>query len=277
MPSAGDVSTTVQPDQRPDRWDDHVSVYEEVFEPFSLRFAEAAIDALALRPGMTALDVGAGSGGAALEMAGRGARVTAVDASPAMCERIRTRAEERSLAIAAVARDGQALAFPSAAFDAALSVFGVILFPDAVAGLAEMRRVVRPGGRVAVVTWTEPQAYELAGALRAAIEGCGLSPPSAALPAQLRYRERADFEALFGAAGFAGVEVSVLTAHLVAPSGRWIADRIAFAPGMAAQLDGLGDDRHRVVERLAADLEARFRGGAVRLAGKAFVGAATAP
>ena len=45
------------------------------------------------------------------------------------------------------AMDGEALDFPAASFDAALSVFGVILFPDAARGLAEMRRVVRPGVR----------------------------------------------------------------------------------------------------------------------------------
>ena len=68
-------------------------------------------------------------------------------------------------------------------------------------GLAEMRRVVRPGGRVSVVTWTQPQNYELAAELRAAIQSVWPEQPPAPLPAQLRYREESDFRALFKAAG----------------------------------------------------------------------------
>lgn len=98
--------------------------------------------------------------------------------------------------------DGMNLVFPDDAFDAALSVFGVILFPDAARGLAEMRRVVRRGGRVAVVTWTQPERYELAAALREAIDSLGAeSPAGGALPAQLRFAAPEAFERLFADAG----------------------------------------------------------------------------
>ena len=266
--------TPAQPDQQPDRWDDHVAVYEEVFEPFTLQFADAAIARLNLAAGQRVLDVGAGSGGAALALAERGMTVTAIDASARMCGRIKQRAGAQNLKLAAEPMDGQALAFPDASFDAALSVFGVILFPDAVRGLAEMRRVTRPGGRVAVVTWTEPQAYELAGELRAAVSALRPNQPAAGLPAQLRYREHQDFAALFQAAGFAAPQIDVQTATLHAPSARWLAARIGFAPGMAAQLHGLGTDREAVIERLINNLEARFGTGPVALGAKAFVGTA---
>src|SRR5262249_52765199 len=151
-----------QPDQEPQRWDDHVPVYEAVFEPFTLQLARSAITTLGLIRGQSVLDVGAGCGGAALELAEQGLRVTAVDASSRMIERIGARAAERGLSIDARAMDGQALTFHDATFDAALSVLGIILFPDAALGLAQMRRVVRRGGLICVVTWTEPHNYELA-------------------------------------------------------------------------------------------------------------------
>src|SRR6516225_1271533 len=156
------LPTNRQPDQEAQRWDDHVLMYEAVFEPFTLQFAHAAISALGLAAGQSVLDVGAGCGGAALAMAEQGLRVTAIDASARMIERILARADGRGVRIEARVMDGQALQFDDATFDAALSVLGIVLFPDAERGLAEMRRVVRSGGRVSVVAWTQPQNYELA-------------------------------------------------------------------------------------------------------------------
>jgi ubiquinone/menaquinone biosynthesis C-methylase UbiE len=270
------LPTDLQPDQHPHRWDDHVFVYETVFEPFTLQFARKAISTLGVAAGASVLDVGAGSGGAALAMAEQGLQVTATDASPRMVERLLARAAERNLPVEARPMDGQALQFEDAAFDAALSVLGVILFPDAERGLAEMRRVVRPGGRVSAVTWTQPQNYELAAELRAAIQSVRPEQPPAPLPAQLRYREEGDFRALFKAAGLSEPAIATMTAHLEAPSARWLSERIAFAPGMAAMMAGLGDRAPTVIRQLVGNLEARLGTGPVSLSGVAFIGTASA-
>jgi ubiquinone/menaquinone biosynthesis C-methylase UbiE len=266
-----------QPDQEPQRWDDHVRVYETVFEPFTLQWARAASAALGLVPGQSVLDVGAGCGGAALVLAEQGLRVTAVDASSRMIDRIRTRAAERRLSIEARAMDGEALAFADATFDAALSVLGIILFPDAARGLAEMRRVVRRGGRLSVVTWTEPQSYELATQLRGAIQAVFPEQPAAPLPAQLRYREEGDFRALFAQAGLAPPVIRTATARLHAPSARWLSERIGFAPGMVAMLSGLGDRALAVREQFVQNLEMRWGSGPIGLSGVAFIGTALVP
>lgn len=263
------IPSALEPDQQSNRWDDHVLVYEEVFEPFSTAFAELAIERLGARRGLHVLDVGAGSGGGALALAARGHTVTAIDAAPRMIARIKERAAGKS--VSAEVMDGQALRYADDTFDAALSVFGVILFPDAVRGLSEMRRVVRPGGRVAVVTWTEPQHYELSAELRIAIDTVRPGSRPGALPAQLRFREREACATLFRSAGFADISIEVGSGDLVAPSAAWLADRIAFAPGMAVQLASLAADRDKVLQQFVTSVEAKQGRGQVRFGGRAFV------
>jgi SAM-dependent methyltransferase len=267
----------LQPDQQPHLWDLHVSLYEEVFEPVTLGLSLKAIEALDLKPGATVLDSGAGAGGTALELARRGAQVSAIDASAGMVARILERASAEGLRLEALVMDGQRLTFADAVFDAALSVFGVILYPDAEAGVAEMRRAVKPGGRVALVTWTEPEAYELASELRAAAVSILGELPRGTLPAQLRFTGRDRFQALFEAAGLVAIEIETVPASLTAPSAQWLAERVAFAPGMAAMLAGFGERMPKVLESLRARLEMRFGNGPVGLQAKAFIGVAQKP
>lgn len=272
------LSTELQPDQQPRHWDAHVETYERVFEPLTNALAREALDALCLSPGLRLLDVGAGAGGAALLAAGRGARVTAVDASPGMVRRIETRARDEGVAVDARTMDGAALAFPDRSFDAALSVFGIILFPDPVGAMRELARVLVPGGGVALVTWTEPHRYELAGRLIAAIAAVGQPlPASASLPAQLRFREEPEFRALFAAAGFEEVRVRRIETTLRALSAGWLGERLAFAPGLSTMLAAQGDRREAVERRFVADLERDKGMGEIALEAVAFFGLATAP
>jgi ubiquinone/menaquinone biosynthesis C-methylase UbiE len=271
----------LQPDQQPGCWDDHVPVYEEVFEPLSLAFARRALDRLGIRPGDRLIDVGAGCGGAALAAAERGAQVLAVDASLKMVARIRTRANRtngRAGELQAVVMDGTSLAVPNAVFDSALSVFGVILFPDAVRGMQEIARVLKPGGRVAVVTWTETERYELAARLIAAItEVRGPQAPPSVLPAQLRFRDEPVFRTLFTQAGLVVDDIVRSEQRWPLPSARWLADHVAFAPGMAAIVRGLGADRTPVLDAFVAALERDQGEGEVSLCAIAHAGIATRP
>lgn len=265
----------LQPDQRADQWDGHVSVYEEVFEPFTLGFADAAIRSLAPAQGARIIDVGAGAGGAALELARRGAFVVAVDAAAKMVARSLERAHAAGLPLEAQVMDGTCLAFADGSFDAGLSIFGVILFPDAVAGLKELARVVRPGGRIALVTWTEPQSYELAAGLRASAEAILGARPLGTLPAQLRFTDLSQFRKLFEAAGLADVETLTLRADLRAPSADWLVARLAFAPGMAALLASFGEARKDILDHFRTQLEKRFGDKEIVLGGVAALGVGT--
>lgn len=113
-----------------------------------------------MQPGERVLDVAAGTGALALEAAAGGARVLATDFSPGMVERLAARLGEGGFDQAdseARVMDGQALDLPDGGFDAAFSIFGVMLFPDWEAGLRELHRVVRPGGRVVMATWARAE------------------------------------------------------------------------------------------------------------------------
>jgi len=271
------ITGDLEPDQQPHRWDDHVALYEEVFEPLTQSFSEPAIAALALEPQSQVLDSGAGTGGAALELARRGHSVTAIDASMAMVARIKHRACASGLMIEALIMNGQNLTFSDASFHAALSILGVILFPDAVRGLTELGRVIRPGGRIVLVTWTAPEAYELIGELRAAALSVLGSLPARPLPAQLRFKEGEEFQALFATAGFPTAAISEVTAKLVAPSASWLAERLSFAPGMAALLDGFGAAKAEVTAAFRSRLEAMRGLERISLSARAYVGSATVP
>lgn len=272
------LSTLVQPDQQPKLWDDHVTVYEAVFEPLTSAFARRALDRLKLMPADHLLDVAAGSGGAALLAARCGVDVLAVDASPRMVSRILERAAQARIGerLHAEVMDGTALALPDARFDCAISTFGVVLFPDAVAGMREIARVLKPGGRVAIVTWTEPEQYEVAERLIeaiAAVRGPQRPPPT--MPAQLRFREEATFRALFDTANLNVEEIVRAEECLRAPSARWLARHLEFAPGMAAWLSSLGADREPVQRAFVSALERDQGAGDISLSAVAFIGIGT--
>ena len=257
-------TSSLQPDQDATRWDAHAASYEAVFEHLTDAFAARALDGLEPLAGARLVDLGAGAGGAAVQAVARGAHVTAFDASAAMVTRIRARA---GLAVRAEVADARApLPGADGEFDAALSCLGLVLLPDPVPALRELGRVLRPGGRLAVVTWTEPQHYELAVRLWAAIaEVRGDPPPPGPVPAQLRYTDPAAFGALVEVGGFAVRDVERVEARLQAASARALAGALGFAPGMATLLGALGADRPAVEERFATRLEADQGAGPVAL------------
>ncbi len=258
----------LQPDQDATRWDAHSAAYERMFEPLTDGFAHTALDRLGNLDQADFIDVAAGTGGAALAAAARGARVTAIDASTAMIARIAARAS----GIEARVADAAALPYPDGAFGAALSSFGIVLLPNPARGMAELHRVLRPGARVAIVTWTEPHRYELASRLRDAVIAVRGAPPAMAeLPAQLRFTDPARLAALLTDAGFASIAVERAEASLQAASAASLAGSLDFAPGMTAMLDSLGPDRPAILQSFADTLTADQGTGAVTLGAVAHI------
>src|ERR1700751_3131501 len=111
MTRAVTITSNLEPDQQPQRWGDHVGLYEDVFEPLTQCWSIAAIESLALEPHSRVLDSAAGAGGAALELARRGHTVTAIDAAVPMVGRTKERGSAMGLKVEVLVMDGQNLAF----------------------------------------------------------------------------------------------------------------------------------------------------------------------
>jgi SAM-dependent methyltransferase len=111
--------------------------------------AELLADLALVAPGKRVLDAAAGDGNVALAAARRGAEVDACDLSPRMVERGRARCPAAFWRVA----DVQALPYDDGEFDAVLSSFGAQLAPDPRRVAAEIVRVARPGGIVALAAW----------------------------------------------------------------------------------------------------------------------------
>ena len=110
-----------------------------------------SLERLALQPGEHVLIVGAGTG-ADLPLLPPGVDVLATDLTPAMLRRAEQRAPEvREARVRFAVMDGQALDLPAESFDAVILHLILAVIPDPARCLAETSRVLRPGGRVAVL------------------------------------------------------------------------------------------------------------------------------
>ncbi len=115
--------------------------------------ANVALDEAAPRSGEHVVDVGCGTGNAALLASERGARVTGIDPSQRLLDVAAAQAAYRGLEATFTRGEADALPLADAAADVMLSVFGVIFAPDASAAASEMARVTAPGGRIVLCAW----------------------------------------------------------------------------------------------------------------------------
>jgi SAM-dependent methyltransferase len=115
---------------------------------------ELIVERAGVEPGMEVLDVACGTGNAAIPASRAGARVTGLDFAPGLLEIARERAADAMVEVEFVEGDAQALPFGDASFDRVVSTFGHMFAPDHARTAAEMKRVLRPGGAIAVACWT---------------------------------------------------------------------------------------------------------------------------
>lgn len=154
----------------PQTWDLVAGAYAEEIVPVFEQYARDAVRLAAPAPGSRVVDVACGPGTLSFVAAAHGHPVDALDFSPQMIERLEAKKRATGAQITAVVGDGQALPYADATFGAAFSMFGLMFFPDRAAGFRELRRVLVPGARAVVSSWTRlednPVLAAMFGALR---------------------------------------------------------------------------------------------------------------
>ena len=115
--------------------------------------SERLVDAADLHAGWRVLDVATGSGNAALAAARLGCDAVGIDYVPSLLDRGRARAEAEGLSVEFLEGDAESLPFPDDSFDAVTSVLGSMFAPDHDQAAAELLRVCKPGGTIALVSW----------------------------------------------------------------------------------------------------------------------------
>lgn len=116
--------------------------------------AEQFVDRLDIKPGMKVLDVACGSGNLAVVAAAKGADVTGLDFAENLIATARKRAGDLALDIRFDHGDAEAMPYEDNSYDLVMTMFGAMFAPRPDVTAAELVRVCKPGGRIAMANWT---------------------------------------------------------------------------------------------------------------------------
>ena len=268
--------TQMSLDQIPDGWNATSAKYDEHIPHFLRPYARECIRLAEIEPRHEVLDVAAGTGVLALEVAPQVARVVAVDFAAQMIDLlVRNAGRAGQKNVEAYVMDGQSLTLQDRSFDRVFSNFGVIFFPDRVKGFSEMHRVLRPGGRAVVSAWSSPERFEafrlFMGALQQAVPNMPRPPQP---PAPLSLADPSKLAAEMRSGGFKSVRVESITGHFEAPSAEVFWTRMeSTAPPVTEMLQRIGPDNvAKARDNMIGALRGRFGDGPVQIACEAHYG-----
>jgi SAM-dependent methyltransferase len=260
-------------------WDAGYDWYARSIQPLTDWFC-----LMAARPGARILDLACGTGHPALPLAervGSSGRVVATDIAPAMADATRRRAGEAGIGnMEVLEMDASELRFGDRSFDAVTCACGLMFCPDPLKVALEMRRVLVPGGLVAIAVWDEPQKNPFFSIAATAI-GTALPapPPDPSAPGPFRLSVPGELERVLRAGGFVelGIEPLPMLFTLASADEYW---RIftQFAAGVAERLAGLAEtERVRARHALRAAAEPFMERGELRLPATALCAWGRAP
>jgi SAM-dependent methyltransferase len=257
-PEAYKQTTREQWQEAAEAWDRWGPTLEDWLGPAT----ELMLDEAGLRPGSRVLDLAAGAGGqtiAAARRVGPSGTVLATDISPAILAFAEDAARAAGLDNVEVREmDGEALDLPDESVDAVISRVGLIYFPDRQRALAEIHRVLRPGGRLSAIVYSTPDLNGFfsipVGIIRRI---AGLPAPGPGLPGPFSLGSPGVLEAGYAEAGFEDVEVRAFDAPVRFPTAAECVrfERESFG-ALHAMLAGVGPAER---EQAWAEIEAELR------------------
>jgi ubiquinone/menaquinone biosynthesis C-methylase UbiE len=231
---------------------DYPSLATDLISPLG----PALVAAAGVRTGDRVLDVAAGSGNASIPAALAGATVTATDLTPELLDAGRREAWGHDVDLRWQVADAEALPFDDDAFDTVLSCVGVMFAPHHQVAADELVRVCRPGGTIALLSWT-PSGF--IGQMFATMKPFAPPPPPGAQPPPL-WGDEAHVRDLLGdrVTDVAAVRQSVTVTHFAAPEDFRDYFKATYGPTIAVYR-AIADDAEKVeaLDRALVDLARR--------------------
>jgi ubiquinone/menaquinone biosynthesis C-methylase UbiE len=258
--------------------------HADSLQAFGMPVSAWLIEQLRLQPGQHVLDLAAGPGDTgfmAAELVAPGGRLTSSDASDGMLRVARSRAAQQGIDNAEFRRlELEWIDLETASVDAVVCRWGLMFASDPSAALQEVRRVLKPGGRVAMAVWDSPGVNPWATVPTLTLVQLGhIEPPDPTAPGMFVLADRKRLQSLLEEAGF--TEVVVDTVDVRRPSAgveEYFAETADLNPMFLELRERLSEEQWDEIKARVAEQLEPFVGddGSLRLSGRSLVAAASA-
>jgi ubiquinone/menaquinone biosynthesis C-methylase UbiE len=177
---------------------------------------EEFVDRLDIKPGMKVLDVACGTGNLAIPAARTGADVTGIDIAANLIEQAFANAAAENLNVKFEVGDAEALPYADGEFDVVMTMFGAMFAPRPEVTASELKRVCKPGGRIAMANWTPSgftgQMFTL---------GAKHVPPPPNMPPPVLWGDEETVKQRFGgnSGGISDLQMTLIPADMKFPFG----------------------------------------------------------
>jgi SAM-dependent methyltransferase len=253
-------------------------------QEFGMRVSVWMVEHLDLQPGERVLDLAAGPGDTgflAAELVRPGGTLISSDAAEAMLGVALGRARDLGVTNVEFKRlELEWIDLPTASVDAILCRWGLMFALDPAAALQDARRVLRPGGRIALAVWDAPEHNPWATIpTRALVELGHVEPPDPNAPGMFTLADPGRLEQLLETAGFVDVVVDSVELSRSGPSvQRFLEETLDLSRPFAEVRERLSDEQWKAVERRVASLAEPFTAqeGTLKFPARSLAAAASA-